>query len=72
MEAVIAEVSRINTIAPLCPPHSVERDAYLNGYILPKVIYINLFLSIFFPKYIYNGFVFVGYNDVYKFMECSS
>lgn len=37
LEAVIAEVSRISTIAPLTAPHSTERDTQLNGFLIPKV-----------------------------------
>ncbi|XP_049963436.1 methyl farnesoate epoxidase-like isoform X2 [Schistocerca serialis cubense] len=35
-EAVIAEISRINTTAPMCPPHVALKDTTLHGYNIPK------------------------------------
>ncbi|XP_049788059.1 farnesoate epoxidase-like isoform X2 [Schistocerca cancellata] len=35
-EAVIAEISRINTTAPMCPPHIALKDTTLHGYNIPK------------------------------------
>nr|CAD7611351.1 unnamed protein product [Timema genevievae] len=35
-EAVLSEVSRINTIAPVCPPHRATKDAYFDGQFIPK------------------------------------
>ena len=37
LEAVLTEVMRINTIAPLCPPHTTSADVHINGFVIPKV-----------------------------------
>jgi cytochrome P450 len=39
VEATIAEISRINPIAPMTIPHTTLRDTELGGYIIKKVIY---------------------------------
>ncbi|XP_046999526.1 methyl farnesoate epoxidase-like [Schistocerca americana] len=44
LEAVITEVSRINTIAPLCPPHAALKDTTLCGYNIPQGTW--LFISL--------------------------
>lgn len=37
VEAVLAEVMRINTVAAVAPAHRVTQDTTLNGYSIPKV-----------------------------------
>lgn len=37
LEAVISEVIRINSIAPLTAPHRTTEDVEINGYTIPKV-----------------------------------
>ncbi|XP_063217519.1 methyl farnesoate epoxidase-like [Bacillus rossius redtenbacheri] len=43
-EAVIAEVSRINVVVPVPPPHRCTRQATINGYVIPQdtTMFINL------------------------------
>ncbi|KAJ4434996.1 hypothetical protein ANN_23568 [Periplaneta americana] len=36
VEAVLTEVFRLCSIAPMTPPHCVDRDTYINGYLIPK------------------------------------
>ncbi|XP_067013403.2 methyl farnesoate epoxidase [Anabrus simplex] len=36
IEAVLTEVQRCNTIAPLTPPHRATHDTELHGYFIPK------------------------------------
>lgn len=36
VEAVLAELMRVSSTAPITPPHYVERDTHLNGYFIPK------------------------------------
>ncbi|PSN45989.1 Methyl farnesoate epoxidase, partial [Blattella germanica] len=45
VEAVITELLRVCSIAPLTPPHRVTEDTYLNGYLIPKdtMVLINLY-----------------------------
>lgn len=36
-EAVLTELFRVCSIAPVAPPHRVTKDTTLNGYFIPKV-----------------------------------
>ena len=36
VEAVIHELLRVCSIAPIAPPHRATEDAYVNGYFIPK------------------------------------
>ena len=36
-EAVLSELFRITTVAPVTPPHRATEDTTLNGYFIPKV-----------------------------------
>lgn len=45
MEATIAEISRINSIAPLTVPHTALKDTELGGYNIGKVIYVVIMLQ---------------------------
>lgn len=48
MEATIAEISRINTTAPLAVPHKALEDTELGGYTIKKVIHIvSIILTIY-------------------------
>ena len=37
VEAVLAEVMRLNTVAPVAPAHRITEDTTLGGYNIPKV-----------------------------------
>ena len=39
-EAVLTELFRVSSIAPIAPPHRVTKDTHINGYSIPKVQYI--------------------------------
>lgn len=39
VEATIAEISRINPIAPITVPHTAIKDTELGGYNIKKVLY---------------------------------
>jgi cytochrome P450 len=45
VEAVLTEVMRINTVAPVAPAHRVTQDTTLNGYNIPKVNWDTLLYS---------------------------
>lgn len=36
-DAVLTELFRVCSIAPVAPPHRVTKDTTLNGYFIPKV-----------------------------------
>ncbi|XP_069672280.1 methyl farnesoate epoxidase-like [Periplaneta americana] len=51
MEAVLTELLRVCSVAPTTPPHSVNRDTYVNGHFIPKdsMVLVNLY-SLFQDK----------------------
>jgi cytochrome P450 len=46
VEATIAEISRINPIAPITVPHTAIKDTELGGYNIRKVIYVVVMLPV--------------------------
>jgi hypothetical protein len=36
-EAVLSELFRVSSVAPITPPHRATKDTTLNGYFIPKV-----------------------------------
>lgn len=50
-EAVLSELFRVSSVAPVTPPHRATEDTTLNGYFIPKgsMIIINLY-SLFLDK----------------------
>ncbi|KAJ4434999.1 hypothetical protein ANN_23571 [Periplaneta americana] len=51
VEAVLTELLRVCSVAPTTPPHSVNRDTYVNGHFIPKdsMVLVNLY-SLFQDK----------------------
>jgi hypothetical protein len=48
VQATIAEISRINTTAPLAGPHKALKDTELGGYTVKKVIYFPTIILIIY------------------------
>jgi cytochrome P450 len=40
VEATIAEISRINSVAPFAAPHRALKDTELGGYTVKEVIFV--------------------------------